>query len=131
MVLPSADAGPSSMGGHAHAHQAFPTAQQIEQQSRDAQVLPREPLLPKDAASLWKQIGDARTPTLLNDAATVLHVLATPVKGSDHPKRDYLLLDGIDLTTVADGQLPALTLGLVYVLWATFPSSVLTLALSV
>ncbi|GMK54592.1 hypothetical protein CspeluHIS016_0111780 [Cutaneotrichosporon spelunceum] len=101
------EAGPSNA-----AHPAFPS------------VAPRAPQniqLPSSPAHFWKQVMDARTPQLLADLAALLNVLAPPTDSPREAARDLLLLDGIDLTGIPDAQIPALTLGLVYILTERLP----------
>ncbi|BEJ16487.1 hypothetical protein CspHIS471_0510920 [Cutaneotrichosporon sp. HIS471] len=97
------EAGPSRA-----AHPAFPSVA--------PRAAPQSIHIPPSRAHLWKQIVDARTPQLLAELATLLNILAPPTDGPSEAPRDLLLLDGIDLTRIPDAQIPALTLGLVYIL---------------
>lgn len=88
-------------------HPAFPSV---------APQIPQNMQIPPSPTHLWKQIVDASTPQLLTDLTALLGVLAPPKAGTEDVCRDLLLLEGIDLTRVPDAQIPAVTLGLVYIL---------------
>jgi hypothetical protein len=98
------EAGPSRPSA---AHAAFPSV---------AIPSPQTIPVPANAIQLWKQIRDARTPQLFADLAALLNVLAPPKSGAEDVTRELVFLDGIDLSSVTDEQIPGLTLGLVYVL---------------
>ncbi len=97
------EAGPSRPSA---AHPAFPSVAPS----------PQTIAVPANAVQLWKQIRDARTPQVFADLAALLNVLAPPKPGTEDVTRELVFLDGIDLSSVTDAQIPGLTLGLVYVL---------------
>ncbi|CAK9786525.1 hypothetical protein CC85DRAFT_283123 [Cutaneotrichosporon oleaginosum] len=98
----NSEAGPSRP-----AHPAFPSV---------AAPSPQNVPVPPSPAHLWKQIQDSSSPQLLSDLAALMDFLAPSKPGNEEAPRELLLLEGIDLTSVSGAQVPAITLGLVYVL---------------